>query len=532
MNDDNIFRSDLNRNLKISIIAPTTAWCDQVQPMLQSTKQINPDQVLVLDGSTAEPRKRVQEALQFGSDALIAWEPLAADIAAIYPQLRVFPVQPSILDLLNSIRQAPKSAKLGVIIPFSLRDYYADLIVQFSNQAISFYWIAPDQDERALQDIVRKAAVEGVQALVGTEAIEAAAARQGLVWIPLHPGWGGLVRAFFQALWSVHRHPQGKPRPAAETSGVTAHYQLHHIVGNSPVMAEVKRLARTYAVTDSTILITGESGTGKEMLAQAIHNLSCRRMKPFVAINCGSITESLLESELFGYTGGTFTGARRNGKKGLFEAANGGTLFLDEIGDMPYSLQNRLLRVLQEKYIRRIGGHDGIPVDVRILAATNKDLEQAVQEGHFRLDLYYRLAVLPIRIPPLRERRDDISDISRSLLYHFDKHYGRHHLFQDDVLAYFQSLPWPGNVRQLSNVIERLVLIVQDDEISLADVQPLLPPSLSGEAAKPRDLNIRDITYDLIEKLGDDGKSVAEIAKELGISRSTVYRLKQKRKQD
>lgn len=155
-----------------------------------------------------------------------------------------------------------------------------------------------------------------------------------------------------------------------------------------------------------------------------------------------------------------------------------------------------------------------------------------MKDGHFRLDLYYRLAVLPIRIPPLRERREDIADISRSLLYHFDKHYERHHSFQDAVLDYFQDLPWPGNVRQLSNVIERLVLIVTNEEISLADVQPLLPPSLTAGDVKPRDLNIRDMTYDLIEKLGDDGKSVAEIAKELGISRSTVYRLKQKRKQD
>lgn len=532
MNDDNLFRSDLNRNLKISIIAPTTAWYDQVQPLLQSTKQIHPDQVLVLDGSTAEPRKRVQEALRFGSDALIAWEPLAADIAAVYPQLQVFPVQPSILDLLNSIRQAPKDAKLGVIIPFSLRDYYADLLVQFNSRAISFYGIAPDQDDKVLQHIVSQAAAEGVQALVGTEAIESAAHEQGLPWIPLHPGWGGLVRAFFQALWSVHRHPQGKTRPAAGPSGVTAHYQLQDIIGTSPVMTAVKQLARTYAMTDSTVLITGESGTGKEMLAQAIHNLSPRQDRPFVAINCGSITESLLESELFGYTGGTFTGARRDGKKGLFEAANGGTLFLDEVGDMPYTLQNRLLRVLQEKYIRRIGGHNGIPVDVRVLAATNKDLEQAVKDGHFRLDLYYRLAVLPIRIPPLRERREDIADISHSLLYHFDKLYERHHLFHDEVLDYFQDLPWPGNVRQLSNVIERLVLIVPNEAISLADVQPLLPPSLIAENVKPKDLNIRDMTYDLIEKLGDDGKSVVEIAKELGISRSTVYRLKQKRKQD
>ena len=206
-----------------------------------------------------------------------------------------------------------------------------------------------------MREIIRQAAARGITALIGTDALSSMIAAQDIDWIPLRPGRGGLVRAFFKALWNVRRYRLENPRSAINQAGMQAHYHLEDIIGSSQVMREVKELAQTYGATDSTILLTGESGTGKEMLAQAIHNLSSRRHGPFVAINCGSITESLLESELFGYVGGTFTGANRDGKVGLFEAANGGTLFLDEVGDMPYVLQNRLLRVLQEKYVRPIG---------------------------------------------------------------------------------------------------------------------------------------------------------------------------------
>lgn len=294
------------------------------------------------------------------------------------------------------------------------------------------------------------------------------------------------------------------------------------------MMQQVKRLARIYAATESTILITGESGTGKEMMAQAIHNLSSRCHGPFIAINCGAVSESLLESELFGYTGGSFTGARRDGREGLFEAANGGTLFLDEIGDMPYNLQNHLLRVLQERSVRRLGAHNVIPIDVRIIAATNKDLEQAVQEHHFRLDLYYRLAVLLIYMPPLRQRREDVAVLARTLLQRFNEQYGQPHDLGQDVLDYFQTLPWPGNVRQLANTIERLSLVVREEKITLPDLAWVLPNPPVVPDKNVRDRNLKAMTYDYIEKLYQDGKSVSDIAKELGISRSTIYRMRQK----
>ncbi|WP_278949452.1 sigma-54 interaction domain-containing protein [Megasphaera elsdenii] len=307
-----------------------------------------------------------------------------------------------------------------------------------------------------------------------------------------------------------------------------AYYHLDDIIGTSPMMQQVKRLARIYAATESTILITGESGTGKEMMAQAIHNLSSRCHGPFIAINCGAVSESLLESELFGYTGGSFTGARRDGREGLFEAANGGTLFLDEIGDMPYNLQNHLLRVLQERSVRRLGAYNVIPIDVRIIAATNKDLEQAVQEHHFRLDLYYRLAVLLIHMPPLRQRREDVAVLARTLLQRFNEQYGQPHDLGQDVLDYFQTLPWPGNVRQLANTIERLSLVVREEKITLPDLAWVLPNPPVVPDKNVRDRNLKAMTYDYIEKLYQDGKSVSDIAKELGISRSTIYRMRQK----
>lgn len=272
---------------------------------------------------------------------------------------------------------------------------------------------------------------------------------------------------FFQSPVEPASIPDGPGKDdftAVRDDGLLSFGRYHR---TSPMMQQVKRLARIYAATESTILITGESGTGKEMMAQAIHNLSSRCHGPFIAINCGAVSESLLESELFGYTGGSFTGARRDGREGLFEAANGGTLFLDEIGDMPYNLQNHLLRVLQERSVRRLGAHNVIPIDVRIIAATNKDLEQAVQEHHFRLDLYYRLAVLLIHMPPLRQRREDVAVLARTLLQRFNEQYGQPHDLGQDVLDYFQTLPWPGNVRQLANTIERLSLVVREEKITL-----------------------------------------------------------------
>ncbi|HEY2496242.1 MAG TPA: sigma-54 dependent transcriptional regulator [Candidatus Angelobacter sp.] len=240
---------------------------------------------------------------------------------------------------------------------------------------------------------------------------------------------------------------------------------LENIVGSSPAIEKLKGTIRTVAPTASTVLIYGESGTGKELVARAVHSCSTRASEPFVSINCGAFPETLLESELFGYVKGAFTGASQN-KRGLFEVSNGGTIFLDEIAEMSVSMQVKLLRVLQERTIRPVGGTQETPVDVRVIAATNRDLQEMVANNTFREDLYYRVSVIPIQVPPLRERREDVEQLAN----HFLKKYavaaqksilriGR------ESLEALRSFEWPGNVRQLENTIERAVAMEMGDEL-------------------------------------------------------------------
>jgi two-component system, NtrC family, response regulator PilR len=240
---------------------------------------------------------------------------------------------------------------------------------------------------------------------------------------------------------------------------------LDNIIGISPAMAKLKQTIRTVASTQSTVLIYGESGTGKELVARAVHTCSPRAAEPFVSINCGAFPETLLESELFGYVKGAFTGANQN-KRGLFEVADGGTIFLDEIGEMPLTMQVKFLRVLQERCVRPVGGTNEIAIDVRVIAATNRDLEKQVAENTFREDLYYRLNVIPVTVPPLRDRREDLS----LLVNHFVKKYvsaaGKNiSRVNADSLATLATYAWPGNVRQLENTIERAVALETGDEL-------------------------------------------------------------------
>jgi two-component system response regulator PilR (NtrC family) len=245
---------------------------------------------------------------------------------------------------------------------------------------------------------------------------------------------------------------------------------FENIVGKSPAMQKVYEVIRKVADTKSNVLILGESGTGKELIARAIHFNSSRRDKPFVAVNCSALPEPLLESELFGHMKGSFTGAHAN-KEGLFEVANGGTIFLDEIGETPPAIQVKLLRVLEEKEFRRIGGTKNIQVDVRIIAATNKDLEKAVAEGRFRDDLFYRLDVIPIYLPPLRERIEDIPWLVESFLAKHAQAAGKPiKRLASDALRLLQSHDWRGNVRELENVIERVVAMTAADTIAAQDI--------------------------------------------------------------
>ncbi|MDQ1558011.1 MAG: two-component system, NtrC family, response regulator PilR [Pyrinomonadaceae bacterium] len=240
--------------------------------------------------------------------------------------------------------------------------------------------------------------------------------------------------------------------------------RLDQIIGRSPRMQAVYQMIETVAVVQSTILITGESGTGKELVARAVHNLSQRNDKPFVSINCGAFTETLLESELFGYVRGAFTGAAAN-RKGLFEAADKGTIFLDEIGEMSPAMQVKLLRVLQERKVRPVGGHEELTVDARVIAATNRDLPAMVKAGTFREDLFYRVSVIPIELPPLREKREDIRELVNHFAAKYSAQAGRSLTVSEAAMALLERYSWPGNVRELEHTIERAVALERTEQI-------------------------------------------------------------------
>jgi two-component system response regulator PilR (NtrC family) len=239
---------------------------------------------------------------------------------------------------------------------------------------------------------------------------------------------------------------------------------IKNIIGNSARMQAIYQMIETVAEVQSTILINGESGTGKELVARAIHDLSPRAEKPFISINCGAFTETLLESELFGYVKGSFTGANTN-RKGLFEAAHRGTIFLDEIGEMSSAMQVKLLRVLQERKVRPVGAHDEIPIDARVIAATNRDLKQMSLDGTFREDLFYRISVIPISLPPLRDRREDIPDLVDHFIGKFCDQSGRNLTLSPRAMQMLEGYMWGGNVRELEHVIERAVALERGDEI-------------------------------------------------------------------
>lgn len=257
-------------------------------------------------------------------------------------------------------------------------------------------------------------------------------------------------------------------------------YSFADLIGRSQTFLNARKLAERVSVGMSSILLIGESGTGKELFAHAIHHNSPRAFKPFVPINCASIPEHLLESELFGYEDGSFTGAKKGGKKGLFQLANKGTIFLDEIGDMPLSMQSKLLRALQEKEIQPVGGQKSIKIDVRIIAATHRDLEKMVKEGKFRQDLYYRLNVIKIDIPPLRDRKGDIELLAKKLVEKIEKKFYRKGItLSPEVIGRLQQHAWPGNIRELENVLERAINVLSGTQIELAHL-PLYIRDLAG----------------------------------------------------
>ncbi len=305
---------------------------------------------------------------------------------------------------------------------------------------------------------------------------------------------------------------------------------LGELIGTSPAMRDIFALIRRVAHSKASVLITGESGTGKEMVARAIHFHGPRAAKPFLPINCTAIPEGLLESELFGHVRGAFTGAHAT-KRGLFEKANAGTLFLDEIGDMGPVLQSKLLRVLQDREIRPVGGTQSVKVDVRIIAATNKDLPREMQEGRFREDLYYRLNVIPIEIPPLHERPEDIPALAQGFVRKHSE--GRRRFLSRDALDRLAANPWKGNARELENVIERALVLTDAEEIGphdlpiafAADSGAVVPTEGSLRACAQRQLSLRELEELYIQEiLAATGGNKVRAARILGIDRKTLYR--------
>jgi DNA-binding NtrC family response regulator len=317
-------------------------------------------------------------------------------------------------------------------------------------------------------------------------------------------------------------------------------YSFDNIVGNSDSIQKVFSLVSRVAPTDASVFISGESGTGKELIARAIHTNSRRSDRPFVAINCAALPDNLLESELFGHEKGAFTGADTQ-RRGLLDLASGGTFFLDEISEMSMDLQAKLLRVIQERRIRRVGGEEEIPIDVRWVSATNRDLEKAVREGHIRQDLFFRLNVVPLKLPPLRSRRDDVPALAQHFLRRYAQEYDRPQIrFAQEALRKLSEYDWPGNIRELQNVVERVVsLCAPGDEIGKDDLpEEVLYGEVSGGGRAFATINADQPFHDakadavsafekeyLKELLDRHGGNISRAARSAGIDRKTIHRM-------
>ncbi len=301
-----------------------------------------------------------------------------------------------------------------------------------------------------------------------------------------------------------------------------------NFIGESVKIREIKELISYVAKTEATILITGETGCGKEIIAKEIHEKSDRKDNPYIKVNCAAIPESLIESELFGYEKGSFTGALNKEKLGMFEIANGGTLLLDEIGEMPMSLQSKLLRVLQEKELTRVGGTKSIKLDVRVIASTNCNLEELIRQGKFREDLFYRLNVLPIKIPPLRERKSDIKLLINAFVDKFNTKYNKQKKIEAMAIEGLEYYDWPGNVRELQNIIERLIVIDDSLYINYENVVNVLGKDKINFKKNNEDLTLKEavkkLERQMIEQALRSHGSTYKAARVLGVAQPTVFR--------
>ncbi|ECD9610652.1 propionate catabolism operon regulatory protein PrpR [Salmonella enterica subsp. salamae] len=441
-------------------------------------------------------------------------------------------IKPSGFDVLQALAKAGKlTSSIGIVT-------YQETIPALLAFQKTFHLCLEQRSYVTEEDArgqINELKANGIEAVVGAGLITDLAEEAGMTAIFIYSA--ATVRQAFHDALDMTRLTRRQRVDYPSGKGLQTRYELGDIRGHSPQMEQVRQTITLYARSRAAVLIQGETGTGKELAAQAIHQTFFHRQPhrqnksspPFVAVNCGAITESLLEAELFGYEEGAFTGSRRGGRAGLFEIAHGGTLFLDEIGEMPLPLQTRLLRVLEEKAVTRVGGHQPIPVEVRVISATHCDLDREIVQGRFRTDLFYRLSILRLTLPPLRERQADILPLAENFLKQslaameipFTESV-RHGLTQCQPLLL--AWRWPGNIRELRNMMERLALFLSVDPAPTLDRQLMrqLLPELMVNTAELTPSIVDALTLqDVLARFNGD-KSAA--ARYLGISRTTLWR--------
>jgi len=434
-------------------------------------------------------------------------------------------------DVMQALTKARKiSSKIGLIT-------YQEPMPELLEFQSSFGMQIPQRTYTTEEDArsqIKELKSIGIQVIVGAGLITDLAEEAGLAGVFIY-STTSIQQAFDDAIdiakFTRLESSRGRAQPALDIQRVR--HGLHDLRGDSSAMATVRQSIILYARSPAAVLIQGETGTGKELAAQAIHRESPRSRNPFIAINCGAVTESLLESELFGYEEGAFTGSRRGGNAGLFEAAHRGTLFLDEIGEMPLQLQTRLLRVLEEREVVRVGGTRPVPVDVRIVSATHCDLDTRIKDGRFRADLYYRLSVLRLTLPPLRSRSDDVVPLAEWCLKNAMASLGMRphanlHAEIEACAALLIQYNWPGNVRELRNLMQRVALF-----LSAEPLQSLTPNFITAIAPELASLSPIALSNAKSESSPDRISEVltrlngnrAAAAKQLGISRTTLWRM-------
>lgn len=433
-------------------------------------------------------------------------------------------------DVLHALARARKiSPQIGLITYQSAMPELAEFQRTFGLDIPQRTYVT-EEDARAQ---ISELKALGARAVVGTGLVTDLAEEAGLSGIFMYSA-ASIRQAFEDALEIARltRLEAGAVRSSPHAESLRARHGLNDLRGESTAMEAVRHAVLLYAKSPATVLIQGETGTGKELAAQAIHRESQRVRMPFVAINCGAVAESLLESELFGYEEGAFTGARRGGRAGLIEAANRGTLFLDEIGEMPLQLQTRLLRVLEEREVVRVGGTRPVPVNVRVVSATHCDLDQRVRDGRFRADLFYRLGVLRLSLPPLRQRGEDLAALAEWHLKHALASLGvrPHANLHAEILACAPLLAayhWPGNVRELRNLMERVALFLEAEPLQALTPAFVLSvaPELGAATPVPKTIQPAAPADEPIEAvLARFGGNREAAARYLGISRTTLWR--------